>query len=107
MSAADQRSAIEGLVASAGGLLEESGRHFAERTGAEAADRQQHQRSAAQITGSAVGWPRWDAFAGAVAHFGTANERLLAGLARIEENLGKSLLRSDEQLPTPWRRHAS
>lgn len=99
-SAADQRSAIEGLVASAGGLLEESGRHFAERTGAEAARiGESISASAAQITGSAVEMAALgDAFAGAVAHFGTANERLLAGLARIEESLEKSLLRSDEQL---------
>ena len=99
-SAADQRSAIEGLVASAGGLLEESGRHFAERTGAEAARiGESISASAAQITGSAVEMAALgDAFAGAVAHFGTANERLLAGLARIEESREKSLLRSDEQL---------
>jgi len=99
-SAADQRSAIEALVASAGGLLEETGRHFAERTGAEAARiGESISASAAQITGSAVEMAALgDAFAGAVEHFGTANERLLGGLARIEESLEKSLLRSDEQL---------
>jgi hypothetical protein len=99
-SAADQRSAIEALVASAGGLLEETGRHFAERTGAEAARiGESISASAAQITGSAVEMAALgDAFAGAVEHFGAANERLLDGLARIEESLEKSLLRSDEQL---------
>ncbi len=99
-SAADQRSAIEALVASAGGLLEETGRHFAERTSAEAARiGESISASAAQITGSAVEMAALgDAFAGAVEHFGTANERLLGGLARIEESLEKSLLRSDEQL---------
>ncbi len=99
-SAAAQRSAIEALVASAGGLLEETGRHFAERTGAEAARiGESISASAAQITGSAVEMAALgDAFAGAVEHFGTANERLLGGLARIEESLEKSLLRSDEQL---------
>ncbi len=99
-SAADQRSAIEALVASAGGLLEETGRHFAERTGAEAARiGESISASAAQITGSAVEMAALgDAFAGAVEHFGAANERLLGGLARIEESLEKSLLRSDEQL---------
>ena len=99
-SAAAQRSAIEALVASAGGLLEETGRHFAERTGAEAARiGESISASAAQITGSAVEMAALgDAFAGAVEHFGAANERLLGGLARIEESLEKSLLRSDEQL---------
>ncbi len=99
-SAADQRSAIEGLVTAAGGLLEEAGRNFAERTVAEA-ERVGGSISAAaaQITGSAVEMAALgDAFAGAVEHFGAANERLLAGLARIEESLEKSMLRSDEQL---------
>ena len=99
-SAADQRSAIEGLVNAAGGLLEEAGRNFAERTVAEA-ERVGGSISAAaaQITGSAVEMAALgDAFAGAVEHFGAANERLLAGLARIEESLEKSMLRSDEQL---------
>ncbi len=99
-SAADQRSAIEGLVTAAAGLLEEAGRNFAERTVAEA-ERVGDSISdaAAQITGSAVEMAALgDAFAGAVEHFGTANERLLAGLARIEESLEKSTLRSDEQL---------
>ena len=99
-SAADQRSAIEGLVTAAGGLLEEAGRNFAERTVVEA-ERvgDSISAAAAQITGSAVEMAALgDAFAGAVEHFGAANERLLAGLARIEESLEKSMLRSDEQL---------
>ena len=39
-----------------------------------------------------------EAFGGALRHFGEGSEKLVAQLARIEEALGQSLARSDEQL---------
>ena len=95
-SAADQRGAIEALVASSATLLAEAGQRFDERTEADVA---RMSAATAQIAASSIEVASLgEAFAGAVEHFGAANERLLGGLARIEESLEKSMLRSDEQL---------
>ena len=95
-------------MASAGGLLEESGRHFAERTGAEAARIGEHQR----IRGTDHRQRRrdgraGDAFAGAVAHFGTANERRWRALPASRKAWRNRCCAATNNSPTPWRRHAS
>jgi hypothetical protein len=95
-AAAEQRSAIDGLVASSAALLERAGKDFAERGEAESA---RLAAAAAQVGGSAVEVASLgESLGAAVQQFGAANETLVAQLQRIEGALDKSLARSDEQL---------
>jgi hypothetical protein len=93
---AEQRDAIASLVSSAGMVLEQVGRQFAEALDAQTA---RAEGSAAQVSGSAIELSALaDAFGHGVELFSNSNERLVESLQRIETAIGASLSRSDEQL---------
>ena len=95
-ASAQQRSAIDTLVAGTAELMERSGTRFADTVQAQA---ERMDAVAAQLTGSAVEVASLgEAFGAAVQHFGHANEQMVAQLQRVEAALAKSLARSDEQL---------
>jgi hypothetical protein len=95
-TATQQRSAIDALVASSAGLLQQVGSQFSARIDAESA---RLSDVAAQITGSAVEVASLgEAFGLAVQLFSDASQALGAQLQRIEGALSKSTSRSDEQL---------
>ncbi len=95
-AAGEQRGAIDSLVGASAQLLERSGERFAEQVGVEAA---RLDEIAAQVAGGAVEVASLgEAFAFAVERFNEGNEKLLAGLHKIEASLDKSSARSDEQL---------
>ncbi len=95
-ASAQQRGAIDTLVAGTADLMERSGTRFADTVQAQA---ERMDAVAAQLTGSAVEVASLgEAFGAAVQHFGHANEQLVAQLQRVEAALAKSLARSDEQL---------
>ena len=92
----DQRAAIESLVTSAGAVLDQVGRQFAETVGAQA-----HRADdvAAQVSGSAIELAALgEAFGHGVQLFAATNEKLINSLQRIESAVGQSMQRSDEQL---------
>ena len=92
----EQREAIESLVASSAGMLQQLGERFQHTMAAESG---QLGSVAAQITGSAVEVASMgEAFGDAVQQFGESNQALLAQLQRTEAALAKSGARSDEQL---------
>ena len=95
-AATAQRGAIDALVESSAGLLERTGERFGERVEAGTA---QLAAIAAQVTGGAAEVASLgEAFGAGVQLFGESNDRLVAQLERIDEALGRSLSRSDEQL---------
>ena len=95
-ASAQQRGAIDTLVAGTAELMERSGTRFADTVQAQA---ERMDAVAAQLTGSAVEVASLgEAFGAAVQHFGHANEQMVAQLQRVEAALAKSLARSDEQL---------
>ena len=92
----EQRTAIDALVATSANLLERVGAQFAEKVEAETG---RLASVGAQLTGSAVEVASLgEAFGLAVQLFSESNDRLGAQLQRIEAALGKSMVRSDEQL---------
>ena len=92
----EQRTAIESLVTSASAVLDQVGRQFAETVGAQA---HRAQDVAAQVSGSAIELASLgEAFGHGVQLFAATNEKLIGSLQRIEEAVGQSMLRSDEQL---------
>jgi hypothetical protein len=95
-ASAEQRSAIDALVAASADLLDRVGSRFTEKVDAEAGKMAE---VAAQLTGSAVEVASLgEAFGMAVQLFSQSNDKLMAHLQRIEGTLGKSIARSDEQL---------
>jgi hypothetical protein len=91
-----QRAAIESLVRSAGAVLDQVGRQFSETLGAQTA-RAEH--AAAQVAGSAIELASLgEAFQHGVQLFSATNEKLVDGLQRMEDAIGRSMARSDEQL---------
>jgi hypothetical protein len=95
-ASAEQRGAIDALVASSAGLLEQAGQRLAEQADAQ---RAQVGSAAAQLAAGAVEVASLgEAFGAAVELFGRSNDQLMAQLQRIESGLGRSLERSDEQL---------
>jgi len=92
----EQRTAVDGLVATSAELLERVGMRFTDRVEAETG---KLGAVAAQVTGSAVEVASLgEAFGVAVQVFGESNDKLVTHLQRIEAALDKSLTRSDEQL---------
>ncbi|QHE77406.1 DUF802 domain-containing protein [Hydrogenophaga sp. PBL-H3] len=92
----EQREAIESLVTSASAVLDQVGRQFAETVGAQA---HRAQEVAAQVSGSAIELASLgEAFGHGVQLFAATNEKLIGSLQRIEEAVGQSMVRSDEQL---------
>ncbi|MEX3759971.1 DUF802 domain-containing protein [Paraburkholderia phenoliruptrix] len=95
-ASAEQRTAVDALVATSADLLDRVGTRFTEKVEAEA---EKIGTIAAQITGGAVEVASLsEAFGAAVQMFGESNDKLVAHLERIEAALDKSLARSDEQL---------
>ena len=92
----EQRAAIESLVTSAGAVLDQVGRQFAETVGAQA---HRSEDVAAQVSGSAIELAALgEAFGHGVQLFAATNEKLIDSLQRIETAVGQSMQRSDEQL---------
>ncbi len=92
----EQRAAIESLVTSAGAVLDQVGRQFAETVGAQA-----HRADdvAAQVSGSAIELAALgEAFGHGVQLFAATNDKLISSLQRMEAAVGQSMQRSDEQL---------
>ena len=95
-SAGDQRAAIESLATAAGTVMDQASQQFADTLGAQAG---QSEAVAAQVVGSAVELSSLGAsFNHGVQLFNTTNEKLIDSLQRIEDTLGRSIARSDEQL---------
>lgn len=92
----EQRAAIEHLVGSAGSVLDRVGQQFADTVGAQAgraeAMAEQAAHSAAQL--ASLG----DAFQQGTQQLATSHEQLVSSLQRVEDAIGQSLARSDEQL---------
>jgi hypothetical protein len=94
--ATEQRAATGDLVATAAAVLQDAGTHFAAQVDGEAA---KMEAVAAQLTGSAVEVASLgEAFGFGVQRFSASSDGLIATLQRIEAALGKSTVRSDEQL---------
>ena len=92
----EQRAAIESLVTSAGAVLDQVGRQFAETVGAQAV---RAEDVAAQVSGSAIELASLgEAFGHGVQLFSSTNEKLIDSLQRIETAVSQSMARSDEQL---------
>lgn len=92
----EQRAAIETLVTSAGAVLDQVGRQFAETVGAQAL---RAEDVAAQVHGSAIELASLgEAFGHGVQLFSSTNEKLIDSLQRIEGAVSQSIARSDEQL---------
>ena len=92
----EQRAVIDSLVASSAAALTHAGSQFADKVDAEATKLSD---IAANVTSSAVEVSALsESFGFAVNSFNDANEKLIAGLQRIEGAMDKSMARSDEQL---------
>jgi hypothetical protein len=95
-ASAEQRAAIDSLVASSATALNATAGAFSDNVAAEAAKLSD---IAAHVTSSAVDVASLsEAFGFAVQSFNDANEKLIANLQRIEGAMDKSMSRSDEQL---------
>jgi hypothetical protein len=94
--AAEQRGAIDALVATSASLLQDVSTRFGARVDA---DVERLAAVATQINGSAVDVASLGtAFGHGVDRFSASNEGLVANLQRMEATLKKSIVRSDEQL---------
>jgi hypothetical protein len=95
-AAGQQRAAIESMVSSATGVLQEAGAQFA---GALSQQAGQVDEVAAHVAASAVELSSLgESFAHGVSLFSDTNEKLIGSLQGIERAIGQSLTRSDEQL---------
>jgi hypothetical protein len=95
-ASAEQRMVIDTLVASSAAALAVAGADFSGKVEIEA---NKLSDIAAHVTSSAVEVSSLsEAFGLAVQSFGSANEKLIANLQRIEAAMDKSMLRSDDQL---------
>jgi ABC-type transporter Mla subunit MlaD len=91
-----QKAAIDQLVSSTAAWLDQAGSRFGQKVDAESA---RMESVAAQLTGSAVEVASLgEAFGAAVDGFSQSSDKLMAHLQRIDETLGRSIARSDEQL---------
>ncbi|WMD21711.1 DUF802 domain-containing protein [Achromobacter seleniivolatilans] len=95
-TAAEQRTAVDALVASSAELLDRVGTQFTDKVEAETGKLTD---VAAQVTSSAIEVASLgESFGMAVQLFGDSNDKLVAHLQRIEAALDKSIARGDEQL---------
>ncbi len=95
-ASAQQRGAIDALVATSADLLDRVGSQFTDKLEAETG---KMTGVAAQLTGSAIEVASLgESFGAAVQLFSESSEKLGSQLKRIEGALGKSMTRSDEQL---------
>jgi hypothetical protein len=92
----DQRGAIEALATSAATVMEQASQLFADTLGVQAG---RAEAVAAQVAGSAVDLSSLgESFNHGVTLFSASNQKLMESLQRIEDTLGRSMARSDEQL---------
>lgn len=95
-AAAEQRGAIDSLVASSADVLQKVSAQFTEQIGAESG---KIAEMGTQLTASAVEVGALGETLGfAVQQFGEANGKMIENLQRIEASLEKSMSRSDEQM---------
>jgi methyl-accepting chemotaxis protein len=95
-AAHEQRVAIDELVTTSTDLLGRTGQQLTQTLDAHS---DQMQQAHAQLTSSAAEVASLgEAFGVGVQLFGQSNEKLLGQLQRIEEALGQSMTRSNEQL---------
>ncbi|WP_191575383.1 DUF802 domain-containing protein [Achromobacter insolitus] len=95
-TAAEQRTAVDGLVASSADMLERVGAQFTAQVESETGKLSE---VASLVTSSAVEVASLgESFGAAVQAFGESNDKLTAHLQRIEAALDKSIARGDEQL---------
>lgn len=95
-AATEQRAAIEGLVASSAGALQQVGAQFAQAVESGSG---RLAESALQVAGGAAEVASLgEAFGAAVEQFGAASEAMAGQLQRIEAALDHAAQRSDEQL---------
>ena len=95
-SAGDQRAAIEALAGSAANVMDQASQQFADTLGVQAG---RAEAVAAQVAGSAVDLSALgESFHHGVMLFSASNQKLMESLQRIEDTLGRSMARSDEQL---------
>lgn len=95
-AAQQQRGAVESLTSEAAAVLQQAAGEFASAVQAHAG---QASDAAVHVAASAVELSSLgEAFSHGVALFSESNERLMAGLQRIEGAIGQSMARSDEQL---------
>jgi hypothetical protein len=92
----EQRAAVEALVASASGVLQQAGEQFAQALQAQAG---QAGEMAAHVSASAVELASVaEAFGDSVRSFQASNDGLAQALQGVEASLARSTARSDEQL---------
>lgn len=93
---AEQRAAIESLVGSASNVLERVGQQFADTVGAQSgrAEAMAEQAAASTAQLGALG----EAFQKGTQQLAASHEQLVHGLQQVEQAIGQSLSRSDEQL---------
>lgn len=92
----EQRAAIESLVDSASGVLEQAAQQFQQALGAQAG---QVQDVAAHVSASAVELASLgESFGHGVQLFSATSEQLVSSLQRIDGALQQSMARSDDQL---------
>ncbi|MEN5159638.1 DUF802 domain-containing protein [Achromobacter spanius] len=95
-TAAEQRTAVDALVASSADMLERVGAQFTDKVESETGKLTE---VASLVTSSAVEVASLgESFGAAVQAFGESNDKLTAHLQRIEVALDKSIARGDEQL---------
>lgn len=95
-TAAEQRTAVDALVASSADMLERVGAQFTDKVESETGKLTE---VASLVTSSAVEVASLgESFGAAVQAFGESNDKLTAHLQRIEAALDKSIARGDEQL---------
>ncbi|WP_397474538.1 DUF802 domain-containing protein [Pusillimonas sp.] len=92
----EQRTAVDALLTSSSSLLDRIGTQVTDKVEAEAG---KLGYMASQVSGSAIEIANLgDTFGKAVQSFGESSASLMQHLQRVEETLGKSITRSDEQL---------
>ncbi len=95
-TAAEQKAAIDKMVAATADWLDQAGAHFTQHANAESS---RLNSVAAQLTGSAVEVAGLGAaFGSAVDLFSQSSSQMVAQLQRVEEALAKNSTRSDDQL---------
>ena len=95
-ASAEQRAAVDALIGTSADALERVGARFSERVDAQAGrlDATADRIVAGVVEVASLG----DVFGTALQRFGDANEQLVTRLQAVEDALGRSLSRSDEQL---------
>ncbi|WP_137892767.1 DUF802 domain-containing protein [Ramlibacter sp. 2FC] len=95
-ASAEQRAAIESLVASATTVLDQAGSQLSQTLDAQAG---RAADMAAHVAGSAVELSSLgESFGHGVQLFSAGNEKLVESLQRVENSIDRSMARSDEQL---------